>query len=143
MLYQNQFQNVFSSFFFCSLQRRQINFGLCQKCTVLQIILRYPRPSYPYTQIVHGSVSPAKLVICHVRIFIFVVLYVCRSTFPSCITSYDSSRYITIFKYIKDIQFDTFGTISIHIYISVVNSRWNYSFGSYSFVTKEKNKIFM
>lgn len=56
-----------------------------------------------------------------------------RSSFPSSASTYVSSRHFTIFKYLKNIQFHSSGAISFDIYIGMVNSSWNYSFGEFFF----------
>ena len=55
-----------------------------------------------------------------------------RSPFPSSATTHERSRYPSIFKYPKNLQFHTLGTISINFYISMVNSGWNHSFGMFN-----------
>lgn len=52
-----------------------------------------------------------------------------RSPFFKSASSHDRSRHFTIFKCTKNIEFDTFGSTSIHIYIRLVNSRWYYTLG--------------
>lgn len=54
-----------------------------------------------------------------------------RSSFFKSASSHDRSRHFTIFKCTKNIEFDSFGSTSFHIYIRLVNGRWYYTLGMF------------
>lgn len=62
-----------------------------------------------------------------------------RSPFPESTPSYDCSRYPTIFKCIKNFEFNSIGTISLHFYISLVDGGRHHPFGIF-YIWKTKKK---